>query len=220
MNRLQVYQIYFDDKQKLEPEYTPVLNKDCTVFFENSRIPELVLNVPDEVEYVGVVSHALRQKQICCGDMKPVMRGEFTPAKFEAVLFDEKPDAMGFMTFAPHDTVLRGSKWHPLLMQYFRGVMAAIGYKWIPAPTSHPFYCNHFVAKTYWYKRYVNEMLVPAMEVMKNNDMLNVDSKYFKKLPKELAKKVGYDHYPYHPFICERMFNFFCNIHNLTTSSY
>ena len=39
---MKVFQIYFDDSQRGGLDYTPFPNEDCTVYFENSVIKQLV----------------------------------------------------------------------------------------------------------------------------------------------------------------------------------
>lgn len=222
MTLLKTYQIYYKPEQTrdLEVWTEPYFNKDCTMFFENSVIEDLVLKDTDS-EYIGVVSYNLRKKMKRVGDMIPTMRASFDPGLFMKILQDESPDAMGFYTLPPHDIVKHGSKMHKYLYVYLSNVLQFIGYGKKSFETQCPIYCNHFVAKSEWYKRYVTEMLKPAMDLMASSGHFPlVDSGYYKKLPPELAEKFGFDHYPYHPFICERLFNYFATIHNLKLTSY
>jgi len=85
----------------------------------------------------------------------------------------------------------------------------------VPADNpKHIFYFNYFVAKKDIYERYVKEMLEPCMKVMDTMDGLMKDARYG-MLPEHLQKKFGITYYPYHPFICERMFSHFIEINNL-----
>ena len=241
---LKIHQIYFKEDQigLLEPEYWPFFNDNCTEFFEASVISKLVnelelrsshkvvdgicfdfVNGEESVDYFGVVSYQLREK---IGVMKAKWRGniantsrnQFSPAAFKEDLFSCLPDAMSFQRHPAHDPISLADRYHPNFSKYFKEIMKQIGHEWKPVAFENVFYCNFFVAKVYWYKRFVSEMLDPAMAVMKNMPELWNDSKYPKKLPENLAiawGKEGLTHYPYHSFICERMFSYFAHIHKL-----
>ena len=224
MSLATIYQIYFDDSQlpMLEKEYIPYKNENCTVFFENAVMAELVdKKIVEAGEYFGVVSYKLRGKIGLLKKWKSLPNianhsvSEFTPELFESELQKHKPDVMSFQRHIGHDTVSFADKFHPNFSKYFSEITQRIGYNWQPTYFKNVFYCNYFVAKSFWYEKFIDEMLVPAMNVMKNMPELHGNSGYPHKLPEHLQKKFGYEHYPYHPFLCERMFSYFAHIHNL-----
>lgn len=219
---LKVYQIYFKEEQLPLCDYIPYHNKNCTVFFENSVIKELVENKEHvDYEYFGVVSYKLREK---IGIMKNDWKGirnisntstvQFTPESFQKELFDNMPDVMSFQRHVGHDPITFGEQYHPGLIKYFREIMSKIGYDWSPTHFDNIFYCNYFVAKGSIYEKYVKEMLIPAMEVMSKMPELMANSYYPRPLPDHLKLSFGVNHYPFHAFICERMFSYFAWIHN------
>ena len=74
-------------------------------------------------------------------------------------------------------------------------------------------YFNYFVAKPKIYEDYVKNLLEPAMHLMEHDPeikkLVNVNSHYKKPVTPELKAQTGYDYYPLHPFICERLINLY-----------
>lgn len=225
MNKfLKIYQIYFDENQKKDLDYIPYLNENCNVFFENQVIVDLIKSgAHNDCEYFGVVSHGLRDKLdlmnkqwASIDNLANHSSKKFTPAKFESELRFHKPDVMSFEKHKPQDTITFADIFHPNFKIHFQYIVNRIGYYWNPTVFQDIFYCNNFVAKKEVYEKYVNELLLPAMDIMKTMPELMKDSKYEKPLPDNLKKSFGINHYPYHPFLAERFFSYFCHIHKLS----
>lgn len=229
---MKVYQIYFDPSQlhKMEKEYQPIFNRHCTVYFESQVIHDLIINTQSHKkhDYFGVVSYKLRDK---LGYMKDNWKNnkniantsvqEFTPQKYQDELYKHLSDAMSFQRHSPHDTVSVANGFHPGFKKYWEHIMKEIGYNWIPESYENVFYCNFFTAKSEIYERYVKEMLAPAMKVMDGMPELLKDSGYRSNpLPDALKKSFGIEHWPYHAFLCERMFTYFAHIHKLKCLHY
>jgi hypothetical protein len=223
---MRIFQVYFHEEQRADLDYVPFRNDDCSVYFENSVIRQLVesgAHAGDD--YFGVVSHQLRSKlgytrDRWAGEIANVSRRAFSPAHFAAEVASAAPDAMGFQTHVPHDPVSLAERFHPGFTQHFRNIMAAIGYGWTPCVFQHVFYFNYFVARAEVYERYVREMLAPAMAVMDHMPELLDDSRYPYPLPEPLRARLGIPHYPFHPFLCERFFSYFAHIQGLTCAFY
>jgi hypothetical protein len=226
---LRVYQIYYQAEQLPNLIYIPHLNKECTVFFENSPIRMMVENQAHiGTEYFGVVSWKLKHK--LGYEMKQQWRGmanianhstnEFTPESFAFELKRHAPDAMSFQRHTPHDPITYANQFHPMFSHYFQFIMHRIGYEWTPTRFENVFYCNYFVAKSELYERYVKEMLIPAMDVMKDMPELMENSNYPHPLPENLKQAFGVNHYTYHAFLCERMFSYFAHLHQLKCVHY
>lgn len=223
-----IYQIYYDENQLQNLIYEPFFNKKCTVFFENWVIKTLIEQGKHlENDYFGVVSHKLKEK---IAITKTNWRGlktianhsvtEFTPEQFEQILQEQRPDAMSFQRHMPHDPITFADNFHPRFSEYFKSIMNQIGYDWKPTRFQNVFYCNYFVAGAGIYERYANEMLIPAIEVMQSMPELMGDSKYPHQLPWRLQDSFNIKHYPYHTFICERMFSYYAHIHKLNCLHY
>lgn len=226
---LKVYQIYFDDSQKESLDYIPFKNDNCTVFFESEVIRKLIEDKAHlDCQYFGVVSYKLKQKLDYV--MKQQWRSmdnianhstnKFTPELFETELLFKNPDIMSFQRHISHDTVSVADRFHPNFAKYFTEIMEKIGYKWIPVDIKDVFYCNYFVARPAIYEKFVHEMLIPAMEVMKNMPELMGNSNYPRILPNKLKQSFGVNHYPYHSFLCERMFSFYVSLNQFKVLHY
>lgn len=226
---MKVFQIYFKPEQLPLLDYLPLYNYNPTLFFESSVILDLVRNGHHlDTDYFGVVSYKLREK---IGIMQNNWRSHpnianhsvqtFTPEQFKDELYKGLPDAMSFQCHSPHDPVLEAVKYHSKFADLWLEIMTKIGYNWKPTRIQNIFYCNFFVAKSQIYERFVKEMLGPAIMVMNEMPGLMADSGYRSSpFPKELQYKFGIQHWPYHAFICERMFSYFAHIHNLKCLHY
>lgn len=228
---MRVYQIYFDEKQLplLEPDYIPFFNQYCTKYFESQVIHDLVMGGSHlGSDYFGVVSYKLREK---IGHMKGdswkntknianTSVTEFTTEQFEIELYRHCPDAMSYQRHVSHDPIIVADSFHHGFRKYWNYIMDQIGYRWLPTNFEDVFYCNYFVAKTHIYERYVKEMLAPAMKVMDTMPELNGNANYPMPYPEHLNGKLKFDHWTFHAFICERMFSYFANIHNLDCKHY
>ncbi len=227
---MKVYQIYFDPSQidQLEPGYDPYFNEVCTVFFESQVIRDLITkNAHMGTEYFGVVSYKIRQK---LGYMKENWKNnkniantsvrEFSPELFESLVDEHKPDAMSFQRHAPHDPIIVADRFHPGFRKHWENIMTQIGYKWEPVRIENIFYCQYFVAKEAIYEHFVKTMLGPAMDVMVNMPELFDNSNYPRPFPENLRKQFGISYWPFHPFLCERMFSYYAHIHNLKCLHY
>lgn len=220
-NFLEIFQIYFQPEQLSSLDYKPYLNNDCKIFFENSVITDLFSEgAQKDSEYFGVVSHKLREKVNSCRRGPRINITRFDKEIFEERLMVYKPDVMGFLQYSPHDPVRYFQQIHPKLPEFFARVMKEIAYDWKPTVLQNVFYGNHFVMRSDLYAIYVNEMLIPAMEVMKDIPELFEDSGYPERLPDDLRKKWGIKHYPYHAFLCERMFSYWVHAHKLEVKYY
>ena len=223
MNFLNVHQIYFHESQLPRLEYIPYYNKNCTIFFENSVIRDLIESGKHkDSEYFGVVSYQLREKNVITKDswrnnknIANISVKEFTPELFESELLYHKPDIMSFQRHSPHDPVTVADQFHPNFSRYFKEIMNKIGYDWKPTNFEDIIYCNSFVAKSEIYERYAKEMLAPAMDIMKEMPELSGNAGYSKELPDNLKKEFGINYYPYHPFLIERFFSYFAWMNNL-----
>lgn len=223
---MKVYQIHYEDSQVGSLDYIPYRNEACTLFFENSVIRSLVASGEHKgTDYFGVVSHKLRSK-LSFTKRWPLRNianqsgRAFTPEHFEMHLRRSAPDAMSFQRHLEHDPVSYADRFHPHFSEYFRRIMAEIGFAWKPTHLTNVFYCNYFVARPEIYEAYVKEMLAPAMDVMEGMPELMANSGYPHPLPDHLKEAFGISHYPYHPFLCERMFSFFAHVKKLKCLHY
>lgn len=231
---MKVFQIYFHERHRplLEAEYLPIYNYAPTKYFESQVIADLIeAGQHKGSDYFGVVSYKLREK---IGIMKNNWRDhpnianhstqEFTPEEFKRQLYDKMPDAMSFQCHQGHDIVLKAQEFHPKFMQLWTYIMNRIGFPWKPTIIANVFYCNFFIAKSEIYEAYVKEMLLPAMDLMDRmttSSGIWDDSGYRNtQLPPEVQKRLGVKYWPYHPFLCERMFSWYAHLNGLKCLHY
>src|SRR6478736_9854154 len=175
---MKVVQIYFDQSQidKLEPGFIPYFNEKCTVWFENQVIRELIEKGEHiDSNYFGVCSYNMRDKHHLMKKRWNTVLGIRNESdreiSYESLYFEclkENPDALSFQTHAPHDPIAFANRVHPRFLVFWTHILESIGYKWEPTEYKNVFYCNYMVAKRNIYEKYVTEMLIPAMEVMKS----------------------------------------------------
>lgn len=223
MSKVVIYQIYYEKSQLKNLDYTPLYNPNCTYFFESQVMADTPI---PECDYFGIVGPNLRAKI----DVSKTWRASyiantsvtnFSPETFEEELLKKMPDIMSFGRHAPHNPVAFADRFHPNFSKYFKAVLRAIGKE--NAKITHYekiIYWNYFVAKPEIYKEYVDEWLIPAINAMIEMPDLMQNSGYPKKLPETLQKKWGIAHYPYHPFICERLISVFINQKNYKFLNY
>lgn len=211
-----VYQIYYDEQSRAAcyPEFEPIDNKDCTPFFENTIIAELIKQGRHiDHNYFGVFSGNFKHKIGSSKDSKKI-----TPQ----LIYDNLDcDVVSF--FRSHrnkNVVTKADVFHPGFKRALQNILSAIGFHVdLEKDTRFTVYQNHFISKSEIYEQYVNELLIPAMREMDNKankELHNIiwqDSNYHKKknMPEKLKKEMGVPYYPYHTFICERLFSVFLN---------
>lgn len=209
---IRLYQIYFNEGQlgNLYDFATPYFNEGLTVFFENEVIKQIV---PRETsDKVGVCSWQLRQK---VGNGIP-MRQPFTK---EVLEWDYDVLSLG-REQKEHSMLSMMETWHTGSRAILSKIWAAIG-KSLPKEPKHPIYSNHFMARTDIYQEYVKDFLIPAMEVMENDEEIKKrcyeDSHYFKLIRdpggygRRIKETLGMDYIPLHTFLLERCFSCWIN---------
>lgn len=203
-----LYQIYWKPEQldNLFPFATPYFNEGLTVFFENEVIRNIVPLC--KAEKIGVCSYALRQKM--CGGVP--LREPFTEKHLEKDF-----EVLSLCRKSPEERMIwRLDHWHPGAGDILRKIWVKLG-KNEPGEPKNPIYQNHFMAKRHIYQDYVSDFLIPAMDLMVNDEeiskLVNVDSNYYKLKPPygEFAQRVkkflGTDYVTLHTFILERCFS-------------
>jgi hypothetical protein len=207
--QIDFYQICFQPSQldKLYPFAKVHWNMKLTPFFENSVIKTVVLE--SEADKIAVCSHALRSK----------MRLNLRPLTLEVL--NEDFDVLSFSRNSKFHKMLASAEvWHPGFTELLTKIMTkAVGLT--PKNPKYPIYQNAFIARSQVYKEYVNEFLIPCMEVMEKDFSKECwkDSNYTKlkrePLTDKAKKDLGVGYYPMHPFICERFFSQWLETQNL-----
>lgn len=220
MQFLKVYQIYYKPEQLAACDYNPYLNKNCSVYFENSVISELVnKGEHSDSKYFGVVSWNLRNKIKNTLGPRVGIKPFYADA-LSNTLAASQPDIMGLQQYRKHDPLKLFPGIHKELPKFFKKVVADIGLPTVSTSLEHNFYCNHFIAKSDIYERYVLEVLNPAISVMDAMPELMIDSGYPRPLPIDLIFRWGISYYPYHTFICERLFGYWVSLNKFNVKYY
>lgn len=216
MATCRVFQIYYDQqsRESCYPEFEAIENKTCSPFFENTVIIDLI-NKGEHigVDYFGVFSGNFKNKMIHSREGKKI-----TP---EYILERLDTDVVSFFRSHRNANVINKAEiFHPGFKRAIKNILHAVGFHVdIEKNTRFTVYQNHFITTSQIYDRYVKELLQPAVKEMCNKDnkeLQNIiwqDSKYHKAktMPDKLKKDLGVDYYPYHTFLCERLFSIFLN---------
>lgn len=214
---LRVFQIYFGEKSQKNcyPEWIHYDNsKGLTEYFENSVIVQLISEGAHlGAKYFGVVSHdfyaSAKFKEWVTTDKKL----SFSPQNLETVITNHYPgiDVFSFQKRRQNpNIVFQAERYHPGFIKAMDYILKETGFiDGIPNKLNHVILFNHFIARSEIYERYVKELLIPAMEVMKGMPELWNDAKYKNVITPEVKdrfmKSFGKPFYPLHPFICERL---------------
>jgi hypothetical protein len=211
-----IYQIYYDEasyKNCLDG-FIPFYNDRCSPFFENEVIERLIdYGKHKESDYFGVFSHSFQHKI------------HIWPKNiFEAINQSEYDVYSFFAGMKTNNIFLKGDAWHENFSLVCKKILEKMGYRQDIADHEYKTRCivyqNHFVAKAKVYEDYVNKVLRPALHIMSTDEEIKEiiwkDAKYHKSKKSEvrerLMEQIGVDYYPYHPFVCERLFSFYMDL--------
>lgn len=198
-----LYQIYYkeDQRHKLLPFSIPYFNEGLTIFFENDPIVKLVRET--KADKIGVCSWKLSDKM----RIRTGMRGALTPQVMESdfqVLSLTKNSSR-------HQMLSMAKAWHPSFGPTISLLWEKLGYK-MPGEAKNPIYQNSWIGKSEIYKRYVEEFLSPAMDLVMSNEELHtmmLQPSNYGHLSrnsdlKSVKQKLGLSDYPLCPFVFER----------------
>lgn len=214
MDRFKIYQIYYDEQTKKNclEGFEPYYNEKCSEFFENDVILKLVTEGKHKgSEYFGIFSHSFQHKIHIWPEII-----------FRMINEDEKDVYSFFANMNTNNIFLKGDQWHDNFSFVCKKILEKIGYRVDIADPNYKTRCivyqNHFVAKAEIYEDYVKTVLGPAIEIMNTDEEVRAilwkDAKYHKasKMKNRLKEQIGIDYYPYHPFVCERLFSFYMDM--------
>jgi hypothetical protein len=222
MDICKIIQIYYDDasKEACYPETEHYHNEVCTPFFENDLIIKFINEGRHKgFEYFGVFSGHFKNKMIHSREGR-----KLTP---DYIIEKLDTDIVSFFAYHKNKNVVNKAEvFHPGFKRALNNILNRIGFDVdLEENTRFTVYQNHFIARSHIYEQYVKELLEPAVNEMRNEnnkELQNIiwqDSNYHKKttMPEKLKKELGVPYYPYHTFICERLFSIFLNKYSLIT---
>lgn len=205
----QLFQIYYREQQKKEvyPFAIPYYNEGLTIFFENELIRRLVPTA--QSDKVAVVSWKLSQKM-----RYATLTPQMLEKDFQVLSFTKNG--------REHKMIAMANTWHPKFLPALKLLFDKMGLG-IPRETKNPIYQNHHMSKTDIYKRYVSEFLSPAMDLITNDQKLNeimLEQSNYGILSrdadlKSVKSKLGLDYYPLCPFVLERCYSLWLDMHRI-----
>jgi len=218
---MKIYQIYYKDEQKsgLEPEYIPYYNEKTTIYFESKVMVDLVNQGKHKnCDYFGVLAPEFRRKIKQTRFWGPTIANKskrrFSPKEFERYVNSYRPDIATLCSHRPHAVFPVAERFHRGISKAVIKLIEKLKYKvfW-DAKSKIIIYFNYFVARPNIYEDYVKNLLEPAIDLMENDreikKLVNINSNYKKPVTPELKAQIGYEYYPLHPFICERLINLY-----------
>lgn len=213
----ELHQIYYKPEQlhKLFPFAKPYFNESLTIFFENEPIKKIVRET--KADRIGVCSWKLADKM----RIRTGMRGALTPEVMESdfqVLSLTKNSSR-------HQMIASANAWHPGFLPTIATLWQKVGIK-MPGEAKNPIYQNSFIAKSEIYKRYVEEFLSPAMDLVMSNEELHtmmLQPSNYGQLSrnsdlKSVKQKLGLSDYPLCPFVFERCAPLWLQMHGYKIS--
>lgn len=213
----ELHQIYYRDDQraKLFPFAVPYFNEGLTIFFECDTIVKIVKAT--KAEKVGVCSWKLADKM----RLRVGQRGLLT----QKVLESEYDVLSLTRNSSKHQMLAMANAWHPGFMTTIKLLWEKLGYK-MPGEAKHPIYQNHWVGKTEIYRDYVDNFLIPSMELIEKDEELNklmLQPSGYGKLNRQadmrsVKAKLGMDDFPLCPFVLERCISLYLTMKRINVT--
>jgi hypothetical protein len=212
---IKIHQIYFNEKSKRNcyPQWEHYDNSEkLTEYFENTVIVDLIRQgAHKDAEYFGVFSHDIKREMVYKEWIGENNKLAFSPAALEqCIRLYKDVEVFGFQRRRENPNIVKqAERYHPGFIKAMEHILSETGFlDAIPPQLNNIILFNHFVMRSEIYEQYVNELLIPAMEVMRGMPELFKDAKY-KRIDEptkaRFLKAFGKGYFPYHPFICERL---------------
>lgn len=212
---LTVYQIYFDEKSKINcfDEWGHYDNSEkLTAFFENTVILDLIdQGKHKQSDYFAVFSHDIRKEIHFKEWLNNNTKLTFNPQSLEFIVKSYGYDVYAFEKRRQNKNIIfQAERYHPGFIDIINEILRETKFMdGVPNELSRTTLHNHFIMRSEIYQRYVDELLRPAMKIMESIPAVWQDAKYIRKLPlstqERFEQAFGKRYYPYHPFVCERL---------------
>lgn len=200
---VEFYQIFYEERQrsKLYPFAKPYFNEELTIYFENVPIVKLVTE--SKADKIGVFSWKLSEKA-------QNRVGVRSPVTLDALSGDYEVLSLTKNSYK-HTMLAMANQWHADFIPTITLLWEKLGYK-IPREAKSPIYQNAFLGKREVYLDYVNNFLIPAMELTERDSEMKekmIQPSGYGRLNrhadlKRVKEKLGMDDYPLSTFILER----------------
>jgi hypothetical protein len=216
-----VWQVYFDEASKgnCYPEFNHYDNSErLTELFENEVIISLVqMGEHLKAKYFGVWSHDIKDELVFKENGQ-----KFSPDYLNELVSKMDFPVIGFQKRRKNpNIIIQAEHYHPGFVDIMKKVLEITGYMpEIPSRINNILLFNHFLMRSDVYEQYVNELLIPAVNALKEIPEAMGDAKYSRKRTPETEARFmtayGKPYYPFHPFILERMPSLFVQKNRLT----
>lgn len=199
--KLKIYQICYDDStcaKCFKQAETINNNGKLSHFFENDIIKDIYLKHDyTNYDYIAIWSHAIKSKIV-------FKENKLTFNYENAVKVLDGTDVYSFNKRRQQSNIItQAERWHPGIVEMTKHILESIGYE-LPNRLDRIVLFNYWIMKTELFDQYCSEMLLPAIAVADTMPELHKDAGY-KKNHKDFTKELGYNYYPYTPFIFERL---------------
>lgn len=205
------FQIYYkeEQKQKIYAFAKPYFNESLTIYFECSVIAKLVTE--SKAEKICVASYKLAEKMSRRVGLRVPLTLEALNSEYEVLSLTRNSQK--------HQMLAMGNAWHPMFKETITTLWQKLGYK-MPGEAKNPIYNNFFSAKREIYLDYINNFLIPAMELTERDSemksLMMQESNYGQLNRqadmKSVKEKLHLNFYPISPFILERCAPLFMQI--------
>lgn len=223
---LKVYQIFYNaelHRPHLDPCFIPYDNSNGrSPFFEN-EVMRMLINSYQHMNcsYFGVLSWVFAQK------FKMGNASSFLGIQEQMAVYPDYDVYTFFKTYPNHRIFDHPSNGHRGMVRVAQMVIDRMGIRvvlkhFIP---TQMVYMNYFIARPSVYEAYVSDFLVPAMSIMSDTSdkelqsVIWQDSNYRKDTltlteRNRLFAMYGRPYYPWHAFVCERLFSLWFSMNN------
>ena len=207
--------ITYDDKQVSEYETynnSHIRTKEQKSYlFEYNPIIDIVDNLPEGVEYLGVFSWKFPIKT---GFSKNILYKSLSHYKHKEYDFLNLSKSYWKNT---SEYLYFSYKNHPKLQELLKKLLVHLDKDVHPDRDNYT-YSNFFLMKTDLWKDYIENWVKPAIEFMDNDPEYFENAIYTTGLSSEKLKELtGLDYYTYHTFVLERLIIFYTKSKNLKT---
>ena len=218
LDNLEMYSVTYDKNQI--PEYknydnSAIKTKEQKSWrFEYNPMIDIVSKIEtDEEDYLGILSYKFNEKT---GIPKNILLKTLKKKKYQNYDFINLAQKYWKTT---KDYLKFGYDYHQNLEPLVKRVLEKLNVPYEYNKDDYT-YSNFFIMKKKFWKDYVDNWVVPALEFMENDPEYFENAKYFAGLtPEKLKELTELDHYTYHTFILERLICFFIKNRNLNATS-
>lgn len=207
-----IWQVYFNEatRKSCDPAWNHYDNSEkLNEYFENQVIADLILKGEHmKGEYFGVFSHDVKDSI----PMKGIDGFRFSHDTMIRSIKKHPADVYGFCRRRENPNIVtQAEHYHPGFLDIINKVLDFCSLK-LPPKLDKIVLFNLMVARGDFWTAYFNDLLHPAMQILRTIPKAYNDSRYAligkpmtPEKERRFIKAFGKSYYPFHPFICERL---------------